>query len=263
MQEKQHVIGIIGGMGPYASYDLAEKIFEQTLAEPEPGQTNADHLHLPVALLSYPERIPDRSTFLFDPSQPSPVPALTRIAQQLEQVGAVVAGMPCNTAHAPPIYDAVEAALQESGHRLRLVHMIEETARFVKENLPGVRCVGILSTTAVYKLRLYAGTLERHGLKAVVSDEEVQESVVNRTIFDTEYGLKAQSHPVSPLARRSLLDAIGHLRKKGAEAVVLGCTELPLAVPEAEYEGVTLIDPTVVLARALIRETYPEKLRPL
>jgi len=44
---------------------------------------------------------------------------------------------------------------------------------------------------------------------------------------------------------------------------VLGCTELPLAVPEPEVDGIPIIDPSLALARALIRETYPEQLKPL
>jgi aspartate racemase len=47
----------------------------------------------------------------------------------------------------------------------------------------------------------------------------------------------------------------------GAEAVVLGCTELPLAVPEAELDGLPIVDPTRILARALIRAVTPARLR--
>ena len=53
------------------------------------------------------------------------------------------------------------------------------------------------------------------------------------------------------------------LQAAGAEAVVLGCTELPVAFPEGEYDGLPLIDPTWVLARALIREVAPGQLQPL
>ena len=69
--------------------------------------------------------------------------------------------------------------------------------------------------------------------------------------------------PPTERTRNQLLDGIRHLRERGADAVILGCTELPLAIPEPEFEGIPLIDSTDVLARALIRETYPEKLRPL
>jgi aspartate racemase len=59
------------------------------------------------------------------------------------------------------------------------------------------------------------------------------------------------------------MEATDHLVARGAEAVILGCTELPLAVPEAHREGVPFINSTRALARALIRASHPEALRPL
>ena len=52
-----NIIGIVGGVGPYAGLDLTEKIFGQTIA-------SSDQEHLPVALLSLPERIEDRTRYL-------------------------------------------------------------------------------------------------------------------------------------------------------------------------------------------------------
>ena len=244
------IIGVLGGMGPYAGLDLVRKIFDQTPA-------HTDQEHLPVALLSYPHRIPDRSTFLFDPTAPSPVPALTDIARRLDDLGATVAGIPCNTAHAPAILGAVREQLAAEGRRLRLLHIMEEAVRYARETVPGLRRIGVLSTLAVYRLGLYREAIARAGLEAVSPDEDVQIERVNRTIFDEEWGIKACANPVTERARGNLIAATRHLRDKGAEAVFLGCTELPLAVPEDEIEGVRMIDPTRALARALIRETYP------
>lgn len=254
MASKEKVIGVIGGMGPYAGLDLVKKVFDNTTA-------SRDQEHLPVALLSYPDRIIDRSTFLFGKTDVNPGHALADIARLLEQAGAVVACMPCNTAHAPAIFDTIESDLASTGNRIRMVHMIRETARHIRETMPGITRVGLLSTLAVYRLRVYRTSLEEVGLQVVVPEEDVQENVVNRTIFDPVFGIKAQANPVSSRARQNLLDTIGHLRDRGAEAVILGCTELPLAVTESEVDGLPVIDPTDVLARALIRETYPEALR--
>ncbi|HEX7071371.1 MAG TPA: amino acid racemase [Rhodothermales bacterium] len=254
MAHRDKVIGIISGMGPYAGLDLVRKIFDHTEAV-------KDQDHLPVALLSYPDRIIDRSTFLFGKTEVNPAYALADIARLLEQAGAVVAGMPCNTAHAPAIFDTIEKELKASGHRIRMVHMIRETARYIRNEVPGVRRIGLLSTLAVYRLKLYHNALQEVGLETVVPDEDVQEEVVNRTIFDPVFGIKAQANPVTDRARQNLLDAIGHLADRGADAVILGCTELPLAVTESEVNGVPVLDPTDVLAKALIRETYPERLR--
>lgn len=252
--EQVPVIGVIGGMGPYAGLDLVEKIFDQTAA-------SRDHEHVPVALLSYPRRIVDRTPFLFGETEENPAEAIAAIALQLASVGATVAAIPCNTAHAPPIYDRVQALLAEHGSPLRLFHLIEETVRALADAPEGYRRVGVLGTSAVSRLGVYRNALRAAGLEPVEPDENVQENIVNRTIFDATYGLKAQSKPVSKIARQSLLNAVDHLREKGAEVVVLGCTELPLAIPEDEVEGLPMIDPAVVLARALLAATYPEMLR--
>lgn len=247
------IIGVIGGMGPHAGLDLVRKIFDQTRAY-------SDHEHVPVAFLSYPGWIPDRSRFLFGQSEDNPAGAIAAIARRLEASGATIAGIPCNTAHAPAIFEAVQEQLAATGSSLRLLHLIEETVHYVESLDLDIRRVGILATLAVYRLKLYKQKLEAAGFDAVVPDETVQEQIVNRTIFDTEYGLKAQANPVSPKARKHLLQAIDHLREKGAQAVVLGCTELPLAITEPAVDSVRIVDPTVALARALLRQTYPDRL---
>jgi aspartate racemase len=254
--DQDNVIGVIGGMGPYAGLDLVEKIFDQT-------QAVTDQEHLPVALLSYPERIDDRSAFLFGRSQTNPALAIAAILRRLEGAGAVVAGMPCNTAHAAPIYGCILEDLARTGHRIRLLHLIEETVGFVRATWPELGRIGVLSTVAVHHFRLYRDALERAGLEAVVPEAAVREQVVNPAIFDPAFGIKAQGNPPTARARQNLLDAIQHVKAAGAEAVILGCTELPLAVPEPTVDGLPMIDPAVALARALIQATYPEKLRPL
>lgn len=252
--EQEKIIGVIGGMGPYAGLDLVRKIFDLTDA-------SRDQEHLPVALLSYPGRIRDRSTFLFEESGENPAEAIAAIASQLDELGAVVAGVPCNTAHSPAIFDVVQERLRDAGASMRLLNMIDETVEFVRREAVGLERIGLLSTSAVYRLGIYKHALQRAGLEPVMPDENVQDTIVNRTIFDPGYGIKAQANPVSQIARQSLLSAISHLQEKGAEAVILGCTELPLAVPEREIDSTVVIDPTEVLARALIQATYPDRLR--
>ncbi|MDQ7040726.1 MAG: amino acid racemase [Rhodothermus sp.] len=253
---KDKLIGVIGGMGPYAGLELVRHIFDQTLAA-------SDQEHLPVVLFSMGDRVPDRSAFLFGKTPENPGHAIAEQIRLAESVGAVVAGIPCNTAHAPPIFNVILDELARTGSRVRVLHLIEETVRFLREHYPDVRRVGVLSTLATYRLGLYRDALEAAGYEAVIADESVQETIVNRAIFDPSYGIKAQSHPVSKIARQSVLTAIAHLRQKHVEAVVLGCTELPLAIPEMELDGLPIIDPSLALARALIRETYPEQLKPL
>ena len=71
---------------------------------------------------------------------------------------------------------------------------------------------------------------------------------------------KADRSP--PRAREDLLQAAESLVKMGAEAIVLGCTEIPLAIQEKQIGGAVVIDPAIALARAMIREVDPQKLKP-
>nr|MBP6788162.1 aspartate/glutamate racemase family protein [Promineifilum sp.] len=75
------------------------------------------------------------------------------------------------------------------------------------------------------------------------------------------HGIKSAGQ-VTARARADLARGIAALRAQGAEAVVLGCTEMPLAFAAGEFEGLPLIDATWVLARALIRAVEPQRLKP-
>lgn len=250
--KRREAIGIVGGMGPAAGLDLFDKIVKATDAR-------SDQEHLPVVMLSYPGDIPDRTEYLLDGIGSNPAEAIYGILRLLENAGATAAGIPCNTAHAPRILDDVLQRLADESARIRLINMIERTVHHLRRGGGDTTRIGVLSTRAVRALRIYADALEDAGFDVIQASEEVQDTLVSPAIFSREYGLKAVS-PATEEARRKVLEAIKHLADRGATAVVLGCTELPLAVPEPVAYGASLIDPTEVLARSLIEETYPHRL---
>ncbi|MDX1439528.1 MAG: amino acid racemase [Rubricoccaceae bacterium] len=253
--DERNAIGVLGGLGPYAGLDLVRAIFDETVA-------STDQEHLPVALISYPGRFPDRSAWIANPEEnPSPVPAMVEVLRRLDLAGCSVVGIPCNTAHAPALFDQLIEAMTIEGRRLRILHIVDAIVSAIKYRVPNVKTVGVLATTSSIENRLHEVGLEREGYKAVAPSRDVQE-LVQASIFDTDWGLKAKSAPPTEKARSVLLEAIRHLADKGADAVILGCTELPLAVPEMQYEGTPLINSTRALARALISATHPEKLAP-
>ena len=250
--DERAAIGVLGGLGPYAGLDLVRALFDETEAA-------RDQDHLPVTLVSYPGRIPDRATWLADESAPSPLPAMMEVLRRLDDAGCAVAGVPCNTAHAPALYDRLRDGLLADGRGLRLLHIVDAIVGHIAETAPGATLVGVLATASSVENRLHQVGLEAAGLQAVVPDAAHQ-AAVQATIYGP-WGLKAQSTPPDPRSRQALLDAADHLIERGADAVILGCTELPLAVPERTRDGVPLINSTRALARALIRATHPEKLR--
>ncbi|MEM6785787.1 MAG: amino acid racemase [Bacteroidota bacterium] len=253
--DEQDAIGVLGGLGPYAGLDLVRALFDET-------EAHRDQDHLPVTLISYPARIPDRAAWIADQDATSPIPAMVEVLRRLDNAGCAIAGIPCNTAHAPVLFGHLTDALSIEGRSLQLLHIIDAIVAHVAEVASGAQRIGVLATSSSIQNRLHAVGLEAAGLDAIRPDPDVQETLVQPTIYDGTWGLKAQSRPTAR-ARQNLLDATDHLREKGAEAVILGCTELPLAIPELEVAGVPMINSTRALARALIRATHPAKLRPM
>ncbi|MCF8361688.1 MAG: hypothetical protein K9G70_03605 [Prolixibacteraceae bacterium] len=104
--ETKGPIGIVGGMGPEAGIDLARLITEQTIA-------GCDQDHIPQVLFSLPEQINDRTEYLLKKSGPNPADSIARILITMESVGVKIAGLACNTAHAPEIFNIETLYLPE------------------------------------------------------------------------------------------------------------------------------------------------------
>ncbi|MFO1435829.1 MAG: amino acid racemase [Gammaproteobacteria bacterium] len=249
-------IGIVGGVGPYAGLDLAKKVFDQTIAK-------TDQEHLNVVLLSWPSLVPDRTAFLLGSSEEDPSVGIAHCLRALESAGADVAGIACNTAHSPRLLDNVTAQLTTDGSRLVLINMIESVADFIATHHPSARRIGILATNGTVASNVYGAVLEQAGLEVVYPEKNIQHSRVHAAIYDSDYGIKAHSVPVTEHARTDILISARHLLSdRSVDAIVLGCTELPLAVPERQFDGRPLIDASLILARALVAAADSSKLKP-
>ncbi|MFH1023697.1 MAG: amino acid racemase [Planctomycetota bacterium] len=253
MGDLKPLIGIVGGVGVQAGIDLAEKISAETIA-------GSDQEHLPFVLLSRPDRIPDRTAYLLGTEPRNPAGALFELLRDLETAGATVAGIPCNTAHAEPIFGEIQKNLAKAGSRLKLIHMIRETMQFIRKHHPGIQRVGVLSTTGSYTVNLHANFLTENGFTPVLPGAPTRIRV-HAAIYHVTYGIKAQTYPIHPVAVEELHAATAELKSLGAEAVILGCTEIPLALPERVIDGMAAIDPARILARALVKEVDAKKLK--
>jgi aspartate racemase len=251
---RDKTLGVIAGAGPFAGNNLIQKILEQT-------EAFVDQDHLTIIGWFQPNTILDRTEFLLGNWQDNPGYAIAAQALALEKAGAEVIAIPCNTAHAPPIFNVIQSELNHAGAGALFLNMIEETAAFIREQFPDINILGVLSTTGAYRTRLYPYFLENSGIEVVSLGEDIQNTLIHTAIYDPDYGIKAigKAHP---RARQQLLEGIKHLVSQGAEAIIMGCSEIPLAFPESEVEGIPLIDPTLALARALIHHASPDKLKP-
>merc|ERR1712046_310445 len=123
--------------------------------------------------------------------------------------------------------------------------MLEQTALMLKEAFPEVTKVGLMSTTGTRQTGVYRELLEPMGYTVLEVEEAVQEEL-HGSIYNTEWGIKAVT-PCTEKARNNFMRYTELLAQQGAEAVILGCTEIPLALPEAtlEFTGrvIPLVDP--------------------
>ena len=240
--EKRKMIGIVGGMGPYAGLDLVKKIFDLT-------QANQDQDHVPLAMISVPHKITDRTKFLEGETNINPGIEISNIVRQLSDQGASVIGMPCNTAHSSKIIDEVYNSIPEG---ITFINMVSEVIKFIKGEYPGIERVGILATTGTMKAGVYNKELIDNDLKPIILSKENQKKLIDQAIYDKDFGIKSISNPVQDIAKRKIHLAIESLIENKAEVVILGCTELPLAVNAASVKTIPLIDSTMILARSLL-----------
>ena len=247
------IIGIIGGMGPYAGLDLHKKILDLVKAERDQDYPSVVHLALPSC-------VGDRTQFLLDGKGENPAVSIFRMVEMLEAMDTRVAAVACNTAHAPEIFDPVLEMIRKKKLRLKLLHMVDEVVRFVREDVRSLHRIGILATMGVYRSRLYDQFMVQAGLEPIVLSPEENQNWVHRAIYDKEFGLKIKNSPPAPASGLLLKKAILKLSHMGAEAVILGCTEIPLGVSALSECGVPLIDPTLVMARALVSKFSNENI---
>ena len=240
--EKRKMIGIVGGMGPYASLDLVKKIFDLT-------QANQDQDHVPLAMISVPHKITDRTKFLEGETDINPGIEISNIVRQLSDQGASVIGMPCNTAHSSKIIDEVYNSIPEG---ITFINMVSEVIKFIKGEYPDIERVGILATTGTMKAGVYNKELIDNDLKPIILSKENQKKLIDQAIYDKDFGIKSISNPVQDIAKRKIHLAIESLIENKAEVVILGCTELPLAVNATSVKTIPLIDSTMILARSLL-----------
>lgn len=247
-------IGIVGGLGPYAGYDLVRKIFRWTKA-------STDQEHLPLMLHSFPGWIPERPAFLLGEKPENPGEDLGGIMAQLARNGAGIIGMPCNTAHSPRILNTALEILRDTGIDVHFVSIIDSAVAKMRQYCPRKGRIGLMGTVATLQTRLYQDALECCGLTPVLPEAE-DCRLVQQAISSPGFGVKAFSDPVSDRAREILLGVAERLvTEQHVDAVLLGCTEIPVAVTETQLCGIPVIDATTALAQELIRASCPERLK--
>lgn len=226
MTAAKKTIGIIGGMGSLATADLFKKIVLNTKAD-------NDREHIRV-LIDNNTDIPDRTSAIIRNGQ-NPVPQLVKSATALWVMGAELLAMPCNTAHY--FYSQVQNAVD-----IPVLNMIELTCRALTEK--GIRKAGLLATDGTVESRIYQNVFDGSGTELILPDKCGQAAVMD-LIYN---GVKAGKRNYSTEKAVKVFDG---MLASGAEVLILGCTELPVAIEMYNLKYPTC-DPTLELARGAI-----------
>lgn len=251
---QRRLIGIVGGLGPFAHIDFERKLLEAA-SELTGARRDQD---FPQWVLSSIPRTPDRTEAFFGEAD-DPTPSLRQSLERLRGAGADFAVVACNTAH------LFLGRLREESP-VPIMSLIEVTADEAARIAPG-GSAGLLATSGTLRSRLYHDPLEARGLRPVspfdLEDGEtlqlgnVMAPIYGPFVDGRHRGGGIKTDGGSPRARK-LLEEAARLLVEGAavDVLVAGCTEIPLALEGAEVAGRPLLDPAALLAAAAIRHAY-------
>jgi aspartate racemase len=215
--------------------DFMSKIIAHT-----PASRDQDHIRM---LVNHEPQIPDRTEHLLN-GGPDPTDALFTACKQLESNGVTVIAIPCNTAHA--FLDRIQPCLT-----IPVIRIPDETVSHIRRQYPGMSKIGLMATSGTVHSRIYQDALAAGQYSAILPDTDHQHLLMETIYGDN--GIKA-GHTTG-VCLRQFRQVAKHLTSRGAELLILGCTELPLlltGVGEDGVETVPMIDPTDILARRCV-----------
>lgn len=222
------MIGILGGMGPLATVDFLGKLVERTPAA-------RDQEHVPVVVYSVPQ-IPDRSASILSGAE-SPLPAMRAGILTLERAGARAIAITCNTAH----YWFDDLARE---CRVPLLHIADCACAALGSDVTNV---GLLATTGTLAAGFYQRRLATHGYRCLTNRQDEIDGWVMPGIGLVKAGDIRGGGAL-------LQQALTVLLERGAQRVILACTEIPPALQLVAAPQLSrCVDATATLADACIQ----------
>jgi aspartate racemase len=223
-------IGVLGGMGPMATADFFRKLIEATPAE-------RDQDHVPVIIYSVPQ-MPSRDKAITRGGE-SPLPHMLAGLQALKEQHADFVAIPCNTAHY-----WYEDLCREGG--LPILHIVDAVCDELSNGHGVEGPIGLLSTDATLSSRIYHDRLSHRGIELMVNTPDEQAEFINPGIDLVKCGRLEE-------AGAAVHRAVARLLERGAKKLILGCTELPVALEAVDSPSMeNCIDATRALARASV-----------
>lgn len=221
-------LGIIGGLGPMATAYLLERIINMTQAE-------TDQQHIESIIYHCPS-IPDRTQFILKKSTASPLPAMTAAGQQLAAQGVSHIAIPCITAHY--FHKELEAAIGSP-----VIHAISQTAQYLADR--NYTTIGIMATDGTVQTGLFSAEFEKYGIQCIYPSAPCQSYVMDLIYKEVKAG--------KPVSMDKFQQVSKELFENGAQAIVLGCTELSLIKRDHQLP-VGYLDVLDVLAKCCVEQ---------
>lgn len=220
MKEKN--VGIIGGMGPQATIDFANKIISHTKA-------TIDQDHIEMLIYNDP-KIPNRIDSISGKGE-NIAPVLIRNAQKLIEFGADFLVLPCNTAHY--YYDEIKKNIDKP-----FLNIIDESIQYLHTS--NIDKIGVIGTKPTVELGLYQNKWRALGHQCVNHSGKIQE-ITEKIIA----GVKANN--TCCIDQEEQMYFFDFFLKSKINALVMACTELPVYFSKKD-SPIKLIDPTLILA---------------
>ncbi len=222
-------IGIAGGMGPLAGVYL-----QQLLIEATPAAKDQDHFQ--VICFTNPH-VPERMRSLAEDGGRRYADAVRATALRLAAAGATHIVIPCNTAHA-------RLAEIQRGVGVPIVDMVGLAVRELLQRHGGGHRVGLLVTVGTRNERVYERAVPDAPITWMLPDDDDQ-----RRVSEAILAIKVNE---GRRAAGSLLDVARALAGRGADIIMVGCTELSMCLDALEPAGLPLVDPLRLVARHLV-----------
>ena len=254
LKNRQPILTILGGMGPMAGVELHKRIILNT-----PAKKDQDHLN--ILHISFPCVIDDRTRYVkslmgINPGlQAGQVLKNTILSTNQNQgdKNKYVVGVPCNTFHSSIIFNKFKETIATtstatSKTNIKVINMVESTVSYIQKK--NYKKIGILCTEGTRDSGVYSEIIKERGMD-IIMVPKTQQNEVNDIIYNKEYGIKSLSYATDDVINKSKI-IVESLINKGADTIILGCTELPIAIREKYYNGVEMIDPVDILAKKMI-----------
>ena len=167
---------------------------------------------------------------------------LVKAALELKRAGAEAIVLCANTAHI--VADRVADTVQ-----LPLIHIVDATAEVI--NKQQMKKVGLLGTTYTMELDFYKDRIRQQGIEPIIPASQVDRDYIEDKLrFELGRGI------VNPATKEKFLSIIDELIDQGAEGIILGCTEIPILIKQADVR-VPVFDTTRIHAKAAALFSVP------